>query len=213
MHTPDADARLAAASIERRDPTGWFDQLYREASDGTAVVPWDRGAPNPLIVEWMNGRSGHGQSALVVGCGYGTDAEFVASLGYETTAFDVSPTAIDGAHARFPQSTVHYEVADVLALPASWRQRFDLVVESITVQSMPLWVRADAISAIASTVAPGGTLLVVSGIREEGAEVDGPPWPLTRTEIESFASSGLTTVAIDQLPAYHRWLATFVSAT
>ncbi|GGG27382.1 methyltransferase type 12 [Rhodococcoides trifolii] len=212
MSNPDADAsRLAAESINKRDPTGWFEQLYTEAAEGRAIVPWDRTAPNALIGSWIRDRAPHRGRALVVGCGYGTDSEFIASLGYDTTAFDISQTAIDTAHARFPESVVQYEVADVLDLPQRWLRAFDVVIESITVQSMPVWVRQNAVAAIASTVAPGGSLLVVSGIREDGVEVEGPPWPLTREEIESFASTALTATRIERVTSENRWRATFMN--
>ena len=38
---------------------------------------------------------------------------------------------------------------------------------------------AKAIERIRRFVAPDGELLVISAIRDEGAQVDGPPWPLT----------------------------------
>ncbi|WP_200961968.1 methyltransferase domain-containing protein, partial [Phycicoccus sp. Soil803] len=41
--------------------------------------------------------AGGGREALVVGCGYGADAEYLASLGYRTTGFDFAPTAIAAA--------------------------------------------------------------------------------------------------------------------
>lgn len=212
----DADAsRLAALSLARGDVTGWFEDLYVEAGRGEAVVPWDAPEANPLIVDALaDVGATTGRSALVVGCGLGRDAEHVASLGYRTTAFDVSPTGIDSARARFPESAVDYVVADLLDLPSPWRNAFDLVVESITVQSMPPSVRDDAIAAVAATVAPGGRLLVISGVRGDGVEVDGPPWPLTRAEIGSFAIGGLTASAIDQIeradiPGARRWRAWF----
>jgi hypothetical protein len=60
-------------------------------------------------------------------------------------------------------------------------------------------------------VAPGGELLVISGSREEGEQVDGPPWPLTRTEIDSFASHGLVATHVEQVgPNASRWRAVFV---
>ena len=189
--------------------------LYLEAADGHAVVPWDAPAANPLIVDALaDVGAAAGRSALVVGSGLGRDAEHVASLGYRTTAFDVSPTAIDSARARFPGSAVDHVVADLLDLPSRWHHAFDLVVESITVQSMPTSVRADAIAAVAATVAPGGRLLVISGVRADGVEVDGPPWPLTRAEIESFATGGLTATSIEQIertdiPGARRWRAWF----
>lgn len=183
------------------------------------MVPWDAPTPNPLIVDALgHAPDASARSALVVGCGLGRDSEHVASLGYRTTGFDVSPTAIAAARRRFPESVVDYVVADVLDLPPQWSGSFDLVVESITVQSMPLSVRDTAIAAIARTVAPGGRLLVVSGVRAEGVDVDGPPWPLTATEIESFGAQGLRQESIEQversdIPGSRRWCAWFAAAT
>jgi SAM-dependent methyltransferase len=119
--------------------------------------------------------------ALVVGCGLGDDAELLARLGYAVVAFDYSPTAIGRARERFPESQVDYVVADLLDPPAEWSRAFDLVVEVFTVQSLPPDVRATAIANIAGFTA--GRLLVVA---TKGEPIDGPPWPLTREQIESF---------------------------
>jgi hypothetical protein len=69
----EATHQLAAA--RPGDPTAWFDDLYRAAGSGAAVVPWDTRAPNPLLVEWVD-REGPPTSArtVVVGAGYGRDA-------------------------------------------------------------------------------------------------------------------------------------------
>jgi SAM-dependent methyltransferase len=180
------------------DPTGWFEPLYRAAEAGEAVVPWHDEAASPLLVEWSRGVEGAGLRAIVVGCGLGSDAEHVASLGFETVAFDIAPTAIRGARRRFPETAVSYVVADLLALPAEWREAFDLVVEHITVQALPDPPRAAAIAAVSGLVAPGGTLLVISGARAEGSPVEGPPWPLTRAEVESFATGGVEMVSLEE---------------
>lgn len=215
MDPKDADAsRFAGEALSRGEPTGWFEPLYAAASGGEAVVPWDLEAPHGLLPEWGRGVDGSGRSALVVGCGYGRDAEFLASLGFRTTAFDISETAIRDARARHAGSTVDYVTADLLDPPAAWIGGFDLVLESITVQSMPLSLRAEATERVAAMVAPGGELLVISGIRAEGDDVDGPPWPLTRGEIDAFATGGLQPRRIEQepLPAnpdVRSWLAIF----
>jgi hypothetical protein len=72
-----------------------------------------------------------------------------------------------GARRRFPDSAVDYVVADLLDLPPEWHRAFDLVVEVITVQALPDPPRARAIACVASLVAPGGTLIVISapGVR------------------------------------------------
>jgi SAM-dependent methyltransferase len=210
----DADTtRLSAQSYARNDPTGWFEQLYAESSRGAAIVPWDRGTPSAQLVQWGAARDGSGLSAVVVGCGLGRDSEYLASLGYRTIAFDVSATAVRVAQERHPQSSVRYEVADLLDLPAQYRAAFDLVVESYTVQSLPDPPRGAAIAAVTTLVAPGGTLLVVAAARDDGEGADGPPWPLTRAEVDAFAVGDVHVSAVERLvddAGTARWRAQFV---
>jgi SAM-dependent methyltransferase len=203
----DADA-FAARSLAAGDPTGWFEDLY---ADGTAVVPWDRSYPNEVMTRWPHGTDGSGRTAVVVGCGLGRDAEFVAGLGFATTAFDVSPTAVRTARDRHPESTVDYRVADLLDPPPGWSVGFDLVVESYTVQALPLSVRAAATAGVGALVAPGGTLLVIAAVRaDDDTDPPGPPWPLTRSEVDAFGA-GLSVTSVDVVPTAtgDRWRAVF----
>lgn len=172
----------------QHEDTAWFEELYADAEAGRRQVPWDRGGPNPFLEQWVRERAGDGggRRALVIGTALGDDAEMLAARGFAVTAFDIAPTAIERARRRFPSSSVEYVVADLLDLPDEWRGAFDLVAEAITVQALPLTLRERAIDAIASTVAPGGRLIVVSGIHEGDGERDGPPWPLTRDELDRF---------------------------
>ncbi|MEV1328634.1 methyltransferase domain-containing protein [Micromonospora costi] len=215
MGEDEATARLSAESLRAGDPTGWFERLYTEAERGEAEVPWDRGSPHGLLVEWATARelTGAGRRALVVGCGYGRDAEYLARLGFATTAFDISPTAVRVARERHPDSPVDYRVADLLDPPAAWRRGFDLVLESMNVQALPPEVRVAAFGAVGEPVAPGGTLLVIAAGRDEAeAPPAAPPWPLTRTEIDSFAGAGLAPVEVEALrdaSAVLRWRAEF----
>ena len=143
--------QLAAESLAADDPTGWFERAYAAGEDGTAVVPWDLRTPNRLLVEWAERRDlkGAARSALVVGCGMGRDAEYVARLGFDTVAFDVAETAVRVARRRYPDGPV-----------------------------------------------------------------EGPPWPLTRAEIESFGVGHLQPVLIEDIrdvpePGDRRWRAEF----
>jgi len=220
MSTSDPYARtheLAAQHLAGGDATGWFEALYIEAAEGQAVVPWDREEPSPVVRTWLEeeGIDGKDRSAVVVGCGFGRDAELLARHGFRTTGFDIAPTAIKGAHDRHPDSPVTYEVADLLDLPSAWLGAFDLVVESMNLTGIPSGpVREAATAGVTSLVAPGGTLFVVAVAREEGEIVDGPPWPLDRTEAEAFGA-GLTTRRFDRVPdaddpTISRWRAEFV---
>ncbi len=212
------EERLAAAGRVTGDPTGWFDDLYVAGATGRMSVPWSRTEPHALLSAWTLARSlrGEGRTALVVGCALGADAEHVAALGYETTAFDVAPTAVRLARERHLASPVNYVVADLLDPPEEWTRAFDLVVEIITAQSLPEPHRALAIANIGRFVAPGGELFVVAAIHDDD-EVLGPadPFPLRRDEVEAFAADGLTVTSVAQPPVPGqsgavRWQAEFV---
>jgi hypothetical protein len=90
-------------------------------------------------------------------------------------------------------------VANLLEPPAEWSHAFDLVLESLTVQSMPVELHAQAIASVAAMVAPGGTLLVIATAREHDGPVDGPPWPLTRDEVAAFTAEGLDEVRVEEV--------------
>jgi SAM-dependent methyltransferase len=216
----DADRRyvrqLAADSNARGDPTGWFETLYAAGAQGTATVPWADFAPNPCLVSALAALPGGGR-ALVVGCGLGDDAEHVASLGFTTVAFDVSPSAIVAARGRFPRSTVEYVTADLLSPPPPWAGAFDLVVEVFTLQVLTGAARRTAVVQLARLVAPGGRLLVIARARDEHEDPGELPWPLTRAEVESFHEHGLAKQSIvdfvddeDRGPV-RRWRAWFAA--
>ncbi|HVX46094.1 MAG TPA: methyltransferase domain-containing protein [Mycobacteriales bacterium] len=212
---PQAE-RLASRYLAAGDPAGWFDPLYRAATNGEVAMPWDRTEPHPLLAEWAKGQDGAGRRAVVVGCGLGADAEFLAGLGYDTVGFDIAPAAVAIARDRHPDTAVDYAVADLLNLPAHWRHGFDLVLDVYTVQALPRAVRPAAIAGIGSLVAPGGTLLTIQVCFDEGMGTDGPPWPLRRDEIDAFAVDGVEPRLVERVmePGRRipRWRAEFMRA-
>jgi SAM-dependent methyltransferase len=216
MGDPRARAReLASDSIAHGDPTGWFDQLYRESERGGFAISWVDLAPNPYLVEWLgNTATPLRGRALVVGCGYGDDAELLAGVGLGVVAFDVSPTAIERCHARFPESRVEYLVADVLRPPSEWAGAFDIVFEAYTVQVLRGEARATCARSIGLQVAPGGVLLAVARSRRPDDPEGSMPWPLTRSELDTFLVDGLSLARLTEVveagnPPVPRFVAEF----
>jgi SAM-dependent methyltransferase len=216
MADPRAHAReLARESIARGDVTGWFEQLYRESERDSFAISWVDLAPNPYLVQWLRNRKlpPHGR-AVVVGCGYGDDAELLAELGLDVVAFDISSTAVDHCRSRFPESRVGYVVADALTPPAEWVGAFDFVFEAYTVQVLPGGSRADCARSIARMVAPEGDLLVVARSRTPEDPEGQMPWPLTRAELDAFLLPGLQLSNLTELvepgdPPVPRFVAEF----
>jgi SAM-dependent methyltransferase len=154
----------------------------------------------------------------VVGAGTGWDAELVADQGYTTTAFDISPSAVETARRNHPDSKVEYEVADLLNPPADWQRAFDLVVEIYTVQALPISLQPEATKQVGEFVRAGGTLLVIAAARDDNTPddaIEGPPWPLTRAGIEAFATSDLRLIQVERSPSpndptLYRWRAEYL---
>lgn len=192
--------QLAAEFIAKGDPVGWFEQLYREADEGKGSVPWVDRRPNPSLVTWWasNKFSAAGKTALVVGCGLGDDSEQVAEWGFDTTAFDVAPTAVESCRRRFPETRVRYVAADLLRPPTEWLRKFDFVMEANTLQVLPQELRKPAMRRVADFVAENGRLFVIARARNEEDPRGEMPWPLTRRELNGFQELGLRQILCEE---------------
>jgi hypothetical protein len=196
---PDPDAAraevraMARASIERGDPMGWFERLYAESGGEAAAITWGDLGPNPGLTAWLAREriEGAGRDAAVVGCGLGDDAQAIAGAGFRVTGFDLAPTAITWARRRFPSEAIRFEVADLLAPPGGWAGRFAFVFEAYTLQAVPADVRRRMLAPLASLVAPGGTLLVVTRGREPSDPEGLLPWPLTKADLAPLETGSL----------------------
>lgn len=185
---------IAAEFAEKGDVTGWFDALYKEADGNNEVIPWADLEPNRYFKAWAEKAElkGGGRKALVVGCGLGDDAVYIDDLGFDVTAFDISPTAIDWAKKLHVDREIQFEVADLFQPYRGWLGKFDFVLEVYTIQPLPLEMRPNVIDAIGAFVAPKGELVVVTRGREDDEEPEELPWALSRKDLSRFNENNLT---------------------
>jgi SAM-dependent methyltransferase len=188
---------LAAEFLKRGDAKGWFEVFYAEAAGDTEHIPWANLVPNPELAQWLDETvvQGEGKRALVVGCGLGDDAELLSERGFDVTAFDISPQAIEWCKRRFPDSKVEYIAADLFETPVEWREAFHFLFEANTLQVLPSELRPAAISAMVNCVTRDGSLLVIARGREPNDDPGFMPWPLTKDDLKPFVESGLQLVS------------------
>lgn len=201
---------------ERDDPFGWFDSIYTDAQGDHSAVFWADLAPNPYLLEWLNKHPVKGlhKKAIAIGCGVGDDAEAMAAYGYEVTAFDIAPSAIDLCKNRYTESKVNYLVADLFDYPKIWEDSYDLVYECNTIQVLPGTYREEAMAAMVSLIANGGEILVSCRSRNKGEELDAIPLPLDHEEIDGFLALGLVEISFlayddDQEPPVPHFFSTY----
>lgn len=192
---------LAAEFLEKGDATGWFDALYKEAEGNHERIPWADLKPNKFLVRFAEKTNlqGNGRTALVVGCGLGDDARFLADAGFKVTAFDISPAAIQWAKKLHADTSIEFFVADLFNPPPQWRERFEFVLEVYTIQPLPLEMREKVIDAIAQFVAPKGNLVVVTRGRENDEEPLELPWALSRKDLSRFEANDLKQIYFEEM--------------
>ena len=93
--------KLSKAAEDEGEPLRWFEELYEGAKRDSGEVPWARMEPHPKMVEWIASNPDVQGSALVVGCGLGDDAEWLSSVGFDVTAFDISRSSIEWCREGF----------------------------------------------------------------------------------------------------------------
>jgi SAM-dependent methyltransferase len=194
--------QIQAEFAAKGDVTGWFEALYTEADGDLERIPWADLEPNPFFVEYAESRGlkGNGRGALVVGCGLGDEARYLDDLGFDVTAFDISPTAIDWAKQVSADRAIGFVTADLFEAPREWIGAFDFVLEIYTIQPLPLAMRDSVIDRIAAFVAPGGSLVVVTRGRDDDEETNEVPWPLSRRDLSRFETHGLKQASFDERP-------------
>lgn len=191
--------QLQAEFAEKGDVTGWFDALYAEAVGDNEKIPWADLEPNPYLVKFAEKTNlqGNGRKALVVGCGLGDDAKYLHDLGFDVTAFDVSPTAIEWARKLHP--AIKFETMDLFEPFRGWLGAFDFVLEIYTIQPLPLEIRPQVIDAIARFITPNGKIVVVTRGREDDEIPPELPWALSRKDLSQFEKNELTQTHFEEM--------------
>lgn len=193
--------QIQSEFAERGDALGWFDALYKEAEGKNEKIPWADLKPNKFLVRFAEKTNlqGDGRKALVVGCGLGDDARFLSDSGFDVTAFDISPTAIEWARKLHKDTDIDFFVADLFNPPKEWFGAFEFVLEIYTIQPLPMEMRENVIDAISNFVELRGKLLVVTRGREDDEEPLELPWALSRKDLSRFEANNLRQIYFEEM--------------
>lgn len=137
-------------------------------------TPWDlHGVPEPL--HRFLARSRTGGSVLIPGCGSGYEVHAFHDAGYDVTALDFSPVAIQQAQQVLGPLAKNVQLGDFFAYRFEDR-RFDLIYERTFLCSMPPVRWPDYAARMDELLAPGGHLV---GTFLYGQTSDPPPFPMS----------------------------------
>ncbi len=140
-------------------------------------LPWDTGQPEPVLVELVTSGLVAPCPALEIGAGTGTNAIWMAEHGFDVLAVDISPLAVERAHAKMEGRALRcrFVAWDILAAPAP-DGPFQFVFDRgcFHVFDEPDERRRFA-AQVAATLAAGGLWLSLIGSTEGPPREFGPP--------------------------------------
>ncbi len=158
-------------------------QAYWESRYQSGDLRWEKGAPSPGLVDFLVAHPDLPRGTVCVpGCGTGHDVRAWAEAGFDAFGFDIAPSAIRLAveKTRTTGLTARFQLADFLRdeppVPFDWLFEHTLFCAIQPAQ------RDDYVRALLRWLKPGGQYLAVNYLVV--ADAEGPPFPVTRNELE-----------------------------
>ncbi len=166
---PPAPAACATpAEIE------FWDFRYR-----TNRTPWDAGRAPAGLLQWIEHNPPRRRHILIPGCGRGHEIFSFSGAGWNTTAIDVSPAAIEKVKRRANRALAkQIYCGDFFNYTFNYPV-FDVIYQRVLLNALPPERWSDYVNRMATLLKPGGFLLGSIIFGERGDE---PPHGLAEGE-------------------------------
>ncbi|MGW7082984.1 class I SAM-dependent methyltransferase [Streptomyces sp. NPDC054871] len=144
------------------DAANWWDGFY---TDRSRPVPFFVAKPDENLASYVDRGLLTPGRALDLGCGPGRNSLYLASLGFQVDAVDLSPAAVAWAEerAREAGADIRFHRGDAFALTeAELDGPYDLIHDSGCFHHLPPHRRVSYLSLLDRALAPGGHLALTS---------------------------------------------------
>ena len=169
------------------------DEFDWEGAYQAKTARWDKGAPVPGLLDWLEKSPARSGKVVVPGCGYGHEAAAVARAwpDAEVLGIDLSETGIREAGERYQFPNLSFEVGDFFADPAVGD--LTAIIEHTCFCAIPPRDRELYRDTCARRLGKGGLLIAVfylNPIETEDEPDDGPPWGTSVPELNAYFGNG-----------------------
>ena len=189
---------MSDSGVTKRNAQDW-EKTYREAKPGD--LPWDRGGPDPELVELVDGEKIKAGRSIDLGTGPAHEAIFLRSRGFDVVAIDIAPTAIELAKANAAKASVsgiEWRVGDILKI-ADAGDCYDFVNDRACFHGLEPEERPAYISVMKRILRSGGNLFIRTF---SDKEPPGPgPYRFSEAELKSYFTDGFAVLDFRQTVA------------
>lgn len=158
--------------------SNYWSKIYQTEEPG-----WEMNAPTPILRDTLTQLKLQKSRVVVLGCGSGNDAAFLAQAGNLVTAVDFSEVAIAQAKQKYGQiENLEFVQADTFQLPAHMMNSFDLVFDHTHYCAINPSRRSELLTIWRKLLVDGGNLLGIffSMDTRSGPPYGGSEWELRK---------------------------------
>ena len=195
---PPPAAAATPAEIE------FWDFRYR-----TNRTPWDAGRAPIGVLQWIEHNPPRRRHILIPGCGRGHEIFSFSGAGWNTTAVDVSPAAIEKVKRRANRALAKQIYCADFFTHVFHPPQFDVIYERAFLNALPPARWPEFVQRVSSLLKPGGLLLGSIIFGERGTE---PPHGLADGEDRRLFEPGFVLLeeapVLDSVPLFEgreRW--------
>lgn len=170
------------------------------------VTPWEAGGV-PEALRHFAAQQPNPLRTLIPGCGSAWEAAHLAELGWDVTALDFSPVAIEAARRVLGPSPVQLTCADFFGFQPP--VAYDLIYERAFLCALPRNLWADWGHRVASLLQPGGLL---AGYFFFSDQPKGPPFGILHEQLHALLDGNFDRIddqpVSDSIPVFaghERW--------
>ena len=154
-------------AVTKQRESEW-ESRYQSGSTG-----WDRGTVSPALKYWLNIGQLEPGRVLVPGCGRGFEVIELASKGFEVTAVDIAPSAVEALRRQLSQASVSAKVLQADLLNWQPNATFDAVYEQTCLCALQPATWGDYVDSLHQWLKPGGQVFALFMQSGQGG---GPPY-------------------------------------
>lgn len=134
---------------------------------------WDRGAHSPALDAWLAGGALTARRILIPGCGRGHEVVHLAQLGFDVTAVDIAPSAVQALRAMLAEAKLSAQVVEADLFHWQPEAPFDAIYEQTALCAIDPALRRDYAERLWVWLKPGGTLYALF---MQTGQPGGPPF-------------------------------------